>query len=69
MNVQAVQVASCACVSILKLFSDFTKSMIREMQTVQVGSWLLVFLLKTFDELVKCMFDICCILQCISDAR
>ena len=69
LNVETVQVASCACVSILKTLSGFIQPMIREMQTVQVGNWLLVTLLKTLGEFIKCVCDVCCILQRISDAR
>ena len=68
-NVQTVQVASCAGVLIPKTLNKFKKVMIINVQTVQVASWPLSVLPKTFDELINCVFDMCCILQCISDLR
>ena len=68
-NVQTVQVASCAGVLIPKTLNKFKKVMIIKVQTVQVASWPLLVLPKTFDEFINCVFDMCCILQCTSEAR
>ena len=68
-NVQTVQVASCAGVLMPKTLNKFKKVMIIKVQTVQVASWPLLVLLKTFDEFINCVFDMCCILQCTSEAR
>ena len=68
-NVQTVQVASCAGVLMPKTLNKFKKVMIIKVQTVQVASWPLLVLPKTFDEFINCVFDMCCILQCTSEAR
>ena len=52
-NVQTVQVASCAGVQILKTLNIFKKVMIINVQTVQVASWPLSVLLKTLDKHVN----------------
>ena len=49
-NVQTVQVASCAGVLIPKTLNKFKKVMIINVQTVQVASWPLSVLPKTFDK-------------------
>ena len=68
-NVQTVQVASCAGVLIPNTLNKCKKVMIIKVQTVQVASWPLLVLPKTFNELTNCVFDMWCILQCIGDLR
>ena len=68
-NVQTVQVASLRLANLPKTLNKFKKVMIIKVQTVQVASWPLLVLPKTFDEFINCVFDMCCILQCTSEAR
>ena len=68
-NVKTVQVASLRLANLPKTLNKFKQVMIIKMQTVQVASWPLLVLPKTFDEFINCVFDMCCILQCTSEAR